>query len=135
MQEYDLKFDEWNRVKKKTEKFKNRKYVEIKKIYWVKLGQNIGTEIYGKGKDFARPVLVINSFYNGSFLGVPLSSKTSNKSGKLYYKFFDSKERLQVALLGQIRIFDSKRKLELMSSINDTDFQIIKNKIKEVIVN
>lgn len=135
MQEYDLKFDEWNRVKKKTEKFKNRKYVEIKKIYWVKLGQNIGTEIYGKGKDFARPVLVINSFYNGSFLGVPLSSKTNNKSGKLYYKFFDSKGNMQVALLGQIRIFDLKRKISYMSQMKYEDFITIKEKIKEDIIN
>lgn len=103
MQDEDLKFDEWNKLKKETEKTKKKKYVEIKKIYWVKIGKNIGSEVYGKGKDFAKVVLMINVFYNGSFLGVPLSSKSKNKSGKLYYKFTDEKGKLQVALLGQVK--------------------------------
>ncbi|MFQ6342783.1 type II toxin-antitoxin system PemK/MazF family toxin [Campylobacter sp. VTCC 70190] len=133
MQDENLKFDEWNKLKKETEKTKKKKYIETKKIYWIKIGKNIGSEVFGKGKDFARPVLVINVFYNGSFLGVPLSSKSKNKSGKMYHKFKDDKGNLQVALLGQIRVFDSKRKLELISSIKEIDFTTIKDKIKSII--
>ncbi|EAI7263279.1 type II toxin-antitoxin system PemK/MazF family toxin [Campylobacter lari] len=134
MQNEDLKFDEWNKVKKHIEKEKN-KIVQKQKIYWIKIGKNIGGEIFGKGKVFARPVLVINVFYNGLFLGVPLSSKTKNKSGKLYYKFTDDKGKLQVALLGQIKIFDNKRKITFESSIKDEDFILIKEKIKKNIIN
>lgn len=133
MQNEDL-FDEWNKVKKHIEKEKN-KIVQKQKIYWIKIGKNIGGEIFGKGKVFARPVLVINVFYNGLFLGVPLSSKTKNKSGKLYYKFTDDKGKLQVALLGQIKIFDNKRKITFESSIKDEDFILIKEKIKKNIIN
>ncbi|EGK5674629.1 type II toxin-antitoxin system PemK/MazF family toxin, partial [Campylobacter jejuni] len=62
MQNEDLKFDEWNEVKKHIEKEKN-KIVKKQKIYWIKIGKNIGSEIFGKGRVFARPVLVINVFY------------------------------------------------------------------------
>lgn len=134
MQNEDLEFNEWNEVKKEINKAKNKKYVEIKKIYWVKVGKNIGSEVFGKGRVFARPVLVINVFYNGLFLGVPLSSKTKNKSGKLYYKFTDEKGKLQVALLGQIKIFDNKRKITFESSVKNEDFILIKEKIKKNII-
>jgi len=133
MQNEDLKFDEWNEVKKHIEKEKN-KIVKKQKIYWIKIGKNIGSEILGKGRVFARPVLVINVFYNGLFLGVPLSSKTKNKSGKLYYKFTDEKGNLQVALLGQMKIFDNKRKITFESNVKNEDFILIKEKIKKNII-
>lgn len=133
MQNEDLKFDEWNEVKKHIEKEKN-KIVKKQKIYWIKIGKNIGSEIFGKGRVFARPVLVINVFYNGLFLGVPLSSKTKNKSGKLYYKFKDEKGNSQVALLGQMKIFDNKRKITFESNVKNEDFILIKEKIKKNII-
>lgn len=77
---------------------------------------------------------MINVFYNGSFLGVPLSSKTHNKSGKLYYKFTDDKGNLQTALLGQVRTFDSKRVKTQLASIKIIDFQIIKDELKNRII-
>lgn len=61
---------------------------------------------------------------------VDLSSKTHNKSGKLYYKFKDNKGNLQTALLTQLRIFDIKRKSNQICKINKEDF----NKIKERII-
>ncbi|HDZ5066203.1 TPA: type II toxin-antitoxin system PemK/MazF family toxin [Campylobacter jejuni] len=133
MQNEDLRFDEWNKVKKSIQNNNIKRNLYTKKIYWIKIGKNIGNEVFGKGKDFARPVLVIKTFYNGLFLGVPLSSKTHNKSGKMYHKFKDDKNNLQVALLGQVKIFDSRRIKTLFSKINNEDFNIIKNKLKDMI--
>lgn len=58
------KFDEWNEVKKATnaKPYENIKISE-KNIYWVKIGQNVGSEIYGKGEYYTRPVLVLKKFY------------------------------------------------------------------------
>lgn len=103
-------------------------------INWVSVGQNVGSEVYGKGKDFARPVLVVKVFFNDTFLGVPLTSKAKNKTGRLYYKFIDSKNRLQVALLGQIRIFDIKRVANYISKVEKSDFEKIRAKIQKEIV-
>lgn len=65
--------------------------------------------------------MVINSFYNGTFLGAPLSSKTKTKKGFLFHKFKDNKGALQVALLGQMRVFDTKRIKTYIGKINDED--------------
>lgn len=128
------KLDKWNAVKKSVDKKKFKQKIEIQRIYWVSIGQNVGSEVYGKGKDFARPVLVVKVFFNDTFLGVPLTSKAKNKTGRLYYKFIDSKNRLQVALLAQMRTFDTKRKANYISKISDENFIKLKKKIQSEIL-
>lgn len=92
--------------------------------------------MFGKSGIFTHPVLVVNVFFNGTFLGVSLSSKAQNKKGKFYHKFIDSKGKMQVALLGQVRIFDSKRKTtnKHISKVNDKDFSQIKEKLKNAVI-
>ena len=51
------KFDKWNAVKKSIDTQNFKKQVEIQSIYWISIGQNVGSEVFGKGKDFARPDL------------------------------------------------------------------------------
>lgn len=130
------KLDKWNAVKKSIDTQKIIKKAQNKRIFWVSIGQNIGSEVFGKSGIFTRPVLVVNVFFNGTFLGVPLSSKVHNKRGKFYHKFTDSKGKIQVALLGQVRIFDSKRKTtnKHISKVNDKDFLQIKDKLKSVVI-
>lgn len=65
---------------------------------------------------------------------MPLTSKTQNKRGKFYHKFVDSKGKEQVALLGQVRIFDIKRIGAYLSKIDNQNFAKIKEKIKSEIV-
>lgn len=128
------KLDKWNAVKKSIDTQNFKKQVEIQSIYWISIGQNVGSEVYGKSGIFTRPVLVVNVFFNGTFLGVPLSSKVQNKRGKFYFKFKDSKDRLQVALLAQMRTFDTKRKANYISKISDENFIKLKKKIQSEIL-
>ena len=128
------KLDKWNAVKKSIDKKKFKQKIEIQRIYWVSIGQNIGSETYGKDKYFTRPVLVLCVFFNDTFLGVPLTSKVKNKTGRLYYKFTDSKGKMQVALLGQIRVYDIKRAGAYLSKVNDNDFVKIKDKLKNEVI-
>lgn len=131
-------FDKWNELKKSINKSTKPKSPHKGKIYWISIGQNVGCETYGKGKDFARPVLVLSKIqigYIDSFVGVPLSSKTKGKKGFMYYKFTDSKGNKQVALLAQIRVFDSKRILNpLDAEIKNDDFHQIKQRLKQDIL-
>lgn len=127
-------FDGWNEVKKQVDQEPKKKQVSIGKIYWCNVGVNVGREVYGKGNKFVRPVLVLNVLPNGTFLGVPLSSQTKNKAGFMFYKFEDSKQKSQVALLAQTRIFDIKRKSDYFSSVDNQTLRIIKDKIKKYIV-
>lgn len=131
------KFDEWNEVKKKINTSRNTG-VGVGKIYWVSIGQNVGSEIYGKGENFRRPVLVISKFYIpnhiNSFLGIPLSSKTKGKSGRMFFKFVDSENKNQVCLISQIRVFDTKRVISNANfSIKKDDFLKVKEKVINII--
>lgn len=98
------------------------------------MGYNVGREVYGKGDKFRRPVLVLNAFKNGIFFGIPLSSKTKNKTGFMFYKFKDSQNREQVALFGQARHFDIKRIFQYMGKVNKTELGIIRKKFAENII-
>lgn len=131
------KFDEWNEVKKKINTSRNTG-VRVGKIYWISVGQNVGSEIYGKHENFRRPVLVISKFYIPNyinlFLGIPLSSKTKGKSGKMFFKFVDSKNTKQVCLISQIRVFDTKRVISNANfSIKKDDFLKVKEKVINLI--
>lgn len=130
----EQRFDEWNEIKKEVDKETKEKQVSIGKIYWCNVGVNVGREVYGKGKQFVRPVLVLNVLPNGTFLGVPLSSQTKNKSGFMFFKFKDSKQNTQVALLGQTRVFDVKRKSDYFSSVDYQTLKVIKENYKKYIV-
>ncbi len=44
-------------------------------IWWCSIGMNVGTEIFGKGRRFTRPVLVFKKFGSYSFLGIPITSQ------------------------------------------------------------
>ncbi|WP_245942774.1 type II toxin-antitoxin system PemK/MazF family toxin [Helicobacter brantae] len=94
----------------------------------------MGSEVYGKGERFARPVLVLNVLPNGMFMGVPLSSKTKNKTGFMFYKFKDNQKEIQVALLAQVKSFDKRRVYQYKCSISQENLKTIKERIAKKII-
>lgn len=52
----------------------------------------------------------------------------------MFHKFRDSKQKIQVALLGQVRIFDTKRKSDYFSSVDSQTLKAIKESYKKHIV-
>lgn len=125
-----MNYDEWNEVKKNTSK-STEKAVKVGKVYWVRLGLNIGSEVYGKGKNYVRPVLVLKLIYKNSFIGVPLSTKAKDNNFPYFYSFYTKNNDIRTALLSQIKLFDTKR-VENIANINisKSDFENIRDKIK-----
>ena len=130
----DTKLDEWNVVKKRVSAKTPKGWVKNGAIYWVNIGYNVGIEVFGKGNDFTRPVLVLNKLPNGAFLGVPLSSKLENKTGFMFFKFLDSSGAMRVALLGQIRVYDAKRVSNLQGKVNARTFSELKQAVAKNIL-
>ena len=58
MQKYQKNFDDWNQVKKTIQQPGKRQFVREGEVRWAMIGVNVGTEIDGKGVNYARPVLV-----------------------------------------------------------------------------
>lgn len=121
-------FNQWNELKKQINSTKPNK-ISIAKIYWLSVGKNVGSEVYGKGVEFIRPVLVLKKVGANAFIGVPLSTKTKCKTGIFYHHLTDSKKIPQVALISQIRLFDTRRVKGFKSRISKSDFNEIKQKV------
>src|SRR5208283_3861269 len=87
--------------------------------WWCSVGLNIGTEIYGKGSQFARPVLIVKKFSKDSFLAVPLTSKL--KKGT-WYVAVDAGGIMRTGVLSQIRVLDSRRLIRKIGTLQDKHF-------------
>lgn len=131
MQEYDR----WNIVKKETSQNKRKLGIKIREVFWVKLGQNIGDEEYGKGEIFSRPVIVIRQLTGDLFLGVPLTSTLKNDD--YFHKFaFETKKGIieNSAMILQLRTFSKKRITDKIGKISIDEFKKIQDKIVKMII-
>ena len=128
-------YNEWNEVKKITSKNNIHIGIKSREVFWIKLGQNIGDEEYGKGKLFSRPVLVIRQFTKDLFLGVPLT--TTIKNNDYFYSFeFNTKKgkSKNSAMLLQMKSFSKKRLTNKIGVISKEDFKNIQEKLVNLIV-
>ena len=118
----DKRFDEWNELKKKLHSHGKTSIFYEREIWWYAVGENIGTEVNGKGPRFSRPMLIIRKYGKESFFGVPLSTK--NHSGLWYSKItVDGKTRC--ALLSQASSYSVYRLYGKMSKVSRKEFEEI----------
>lgn len=116
----------WNKIKVKlcTTATKPPAFHEGE-VWWTHVGENVGSELNGKGSDFLRPVLVFKKFNKNFFFGIPLTSKT--KTG-LFYISFRFNNKTSTASLSNAREFSSLRLKEngLLGEISQIDFMRIR---------
>jgi mRNA interferase MazF len=126
------RFNVWNCLKQRIDAL-DHGYPRIyeKQVWWVSLGENIGTELYGKGDTFSRPVIVFKKLSHTTFLTIPTSSK--HKNGSWFYPFA-LQGRSVVACLHQVRVLDSKRFLERQGEMNDKNFTLLKKAFADLYV-
>ena len=126
--EEEKPFDSWNEVKKTLDKKGKNPRFRVGEIYWVGVGQNIGSEIYGKGDNFARPVLIFKKINHFTFVGIPFTSVPHDRPDYVRFMF---KNKEQFAILNQIRTFSGKRLYRRMGRIDETDMKLITTKLHE----
>lgn len=117
------RFVRWHRVKTNIEQRKRFKKVKEGEIYWAAVGQNVGSEVYGKTERFSRPILVYKKINGMTFMAIPLSTKPSKGS---WYVHFVHREKFETALLNQAKVMSVKRLYDFMGTIDDNDFQRIR---------
>lgn len=89
---YVKDFGNWNIRKKDLDRRTSRPpFFKEKEVWWLSIGVNIGYEEDGKGRNFARPVLILRKFNNQLFLGIPLSTKT--KANIYYIEFVNQNKK------------------------------------------
>ncbi len=129
-------FDKWNEVKKRTDEIKRNLKLRPRDIFWLKIGQNIGHEEFGKGKEFLRPVVVIRQLTSDLFVGVPTT--TTKKESNDYFhniNYINHKKEVvhSVAMLLQFKTYSKKRLLSKMGTVNKNEFDVIVEKLKRII--
>jgi mRNA interferase MazF len=114
---YYKDYELWNIVKGEIERSDHKPpHFNEGEVWWVSVGVNVGYEIDGKGVRFARPVLILKKYSRFTFLGIPMSSKV--KSNNKYYFRVKFRDRINSIVLSQIRVFDSKRLLNIHDFIS-----------------
>ena len=99
-------------------------------IWWCKIGENVGSEICGKGKDFLRPVVVIKKLSKNNFIGVPLTSKQHIGS---WYVDFVFKNKNQNAVIAQVENISVYRLHYKMGELPESDLLRISNRLRALL--
>jgi len=98
-------------------------YFKEGEMWWCHLGENIGSEIDGKGDFFTRPIVIYKKLGSESLLAIPTSTKQKEGS---WYVSFQHKGIHELALLSQVRIISFRRLKEKIGTISDSEMQEIK---------
>jgi len=125
-------YSEWTPLKKEINNINLRpKGCREREIWICNVGENIGFEEEGKGKEFTRPVLIMKVFNKFFCHIVPLS--TTDKRGKFYFPFDGKTGKTSVALLSQSKAIDTARLSRKVGFIEEKEFLEIKRKIQEIL--
>lgn len=114
-----------------------------REIWWASVGLNVGYEQNGKDEVFQRPVLVLRKFGHHIFWAIPLTSKKKDNKYRFeikykeYYKNVDGDtmgtEKDGIIILNQLKTISSKRLIRKMGVMSEEDFEIVREKIKEIV--
>ena len=116
-------FDGWNKRKKKLHQQGDRPFYHAREIWWCSVGVNIGNELDGTGERNDRPVLVLRPFNAETFFGVSLIGH--QRTGDYYVSVGIVDNRDAVANLSQARLFDTKRLIRKISTLDEPTFQAV----------
>jgi len=123
-------YNDWNEQKVYIELQNIRTFFKERDIFYLRAWKNVWFEQNWKWGNFSRPFLVLKKFNNETFWWVPLSSKT--KEWKYYHNFILNNIP-QTAIISQMRLIDSKRILDKIWMIDKINYDLIKQKIKNLL--
>lgn len=121
----------WHNLKERVNNDSPRLGYREREVWWMRIGHNVGFEEDGKGEQFNRPVLIVRGFSKQIFWGVPLS--TTKIRGKYYYEF-NLGSRVNVVLLSQLRVFDTKRLTGKIGVMSKHDFGAVRSKLIRLLI-
>jgi mRNA interferase MazF len=134
---FSKNFEDWGNLKPKLN-LKSHKppLFKEKEMWWVKIGENIGSEVSGKNKDFTRTVIVHTKLSKYTFLGIPTTTQLTDSNGKerngSWYAKIEIKGKPMLAVLSQIRVFDYRRLDKVVAEIDEVDFETIKQAFNDI---
>lgn len=123
--------NDWNELKKMLQR--NAKTIPFREreIWWYAAGENLGSEINGKGERFSRPILIIRKYGATTFFGVPLSTR---KATGFWYASVMVGNNEGCALLSQASSFSVFRLYERIDRLSEAEFNKICLKLGKLLL-
>lgn len=122
---------DWNKVKIHLhERKRDHKPFREGEIRWLACGENVGTEINGKGKIYVRPVLILKRLDSHAVVGIPMTTQQKDGSWYIKVKFHGREIR---AVISQIRIFSTKRLYNRIGRLDEQDVKNIKKGLAKLL--
>ena len=125
-------YADWMLVKDRIQLKKVMRSFKEWEIWWCAVGENVGTEINGKGKDFSRPVIIFKKIDRFSFTAIPLTTKDHTDKYPDRYIYFEFKDRDEFAAIHQLKNISVFRLQRKMGQLDDADVAKIRNGIKNL---
>ncbi len=124
----------WHLIKKELECENNQiPQFREQEIWWCYVGQNLGSEIYGKGDKFIRPVYIFKKINAKKFIGIPLKSHFYHNDNRYYP--LKIKERESAICFNEIRSFSAKRLMDKYHKLSDKEHLKIREALKSYFEN
>jgi mRNA interferase MazF len=122
-------FDNWNKIKKKTDAEQPRLYT-VREIWWCRLGVNIGIEQDGSDENFVRPVLIMRGLGPDACIVVPLT--TSRREHALRIQIGEVGGKQARANISQLRVIDTRRLGEKICFLNKKNFAELRKAVRNL---
>lgn len=115
------RFLEWMAMKEKLHNMDAKPpLVSERDIWWVSIGENIGSEINGKSKLFSRPAVIVKKLSHTFYLIAPT---TSQKKEGTWYVPIKQEGKDMLVCLHQIRTVDYRRLSTRLGVTDEEDFR------------
>ncbi len=125
----DQDFDQWNDVKKRINRDARLPVFNQGDIWWASVGQNVGSESFGKSELYRRPVLVLKKLAAYMCIAVPLS--TQPKTGTWFVDITIHGQK-QYALIYQTKAMSVYRFQNRLAQLDERDMQKVRTGIKNL---
>ena len=122
-------FDAWMGLKNSLHQTGKMRSFHEGEVWWCALGENVGIEINGKSRSFARPVIILKKLSRYGFQGIPLTSQPHTGSWYVHFKFQGKDE---YAVLSQMRTFSVSRLYQRMGRVDEEDLEVIKSQFHDL---
>lgn len=105
----------------------------IREIWFCHLGEKIGHEQDGRGKEFLRPVIIVKKFNREVCWAIPLTRRLVAIDHPFYFMFSFIELVKSSAILSQMRLLDAKRLKYKTGTMTKNDFVCLKIKLRQLL--